>query len=110
MVHIDNDTLGATIKSARQSASITQEQLAERLGISARYIMSIENAHKKPKYDLLFQIIRELHIQPDLIFYPEKPANDSEREELIRMIYSCDEKSLPIIKATVSAVLDNQKK
>ena len=104
------DTFGVTMKSARSALGMTQEQLAERLDVSARYIMLIENSHKKPSYDLLFRIIRELNIQPDLIFYPEKPSKDSQVEDLIRMLYNCDERSMKVIRATVKAALESQPK
>lgn len=107
---ITNDTLGATMKNARSAMKLTQEQLAERLGVSARYIMLIENSHKKPSYELLFRIIRELNIQPDLIFYPEKASKDSQIEDLIRMLHNCDERSMKVIRATVKAVWDSQPK
>ena len=104
------DTLGLTMKSARSALGMTQKQLAKRLGVSNRYIMLLENSHKKPGYDLLFRIIRELNIQPDLIFYPEKPFKDSRIEDLIRMLYNCDERSMKVIRATVKAALDSQPK
>jgi transcriptional regulator with XRE-family HTH domain len=105
MVDIIDDTLGSTIKLARQNMEWTQEQLAERLGVSTRYIMLIENSHKKPKYNLLMKIIRELNIESDLIFYPEKPSKDSRIEDIVRMLYRCDDHSLSIIRATVKATL-----
>jgi len=105
MIHIE-DTLGATIKNARQNMELTQNQLAERLGISSKYVRLIENSHKKPKYELLFRIVRELNIQPDLIFYPEKPSKDSRIEDLVRMLYRCDDQSITIIRATVKAMLE----
>lgn len=98
------------MKSARSALGMTQEQLAERLDVSARYIMLIENSHKNPSYDLLFRIIRELSIQSDLIFYPEKPSKDSKVEDLIRMLYNCDERSMKVIRATVKAALESQPK
>ncbi|MGL6198700.1 MAG: helix-turn-helix transcriptional regulator [Lachnospiraceae bacterium] len=103
MEHNVEDTLGLTMKQARQKMEITQAQLAKRLNVSERYITLIENSHKKPKYHLLFKIIRELSIKPDSIFYPEKPSKDSQIEDIIRMLYRCDDHSLSIIRATVKA-------
>ena len=103
-----HDNLGATMKSARSALNITQEQLAERLGISVRYVMLIENDHKKPSFNLLYRIIRELAIQPDLIFYPEKPSKDSRIEDLVRMLHNCDERSMKVIRATVKAAWESQ--
>lgn len=106
MVHIQHDTLGEVVKNTRQRSNLTMEELAYRLQVSPRYLYRIENEGKKPSYDLLFALIRELSISPDLIFYPEKPAKDSEIESLIRQLYNCDEYSLKVIKATATALLD----
>ena len=73
MVHIQHDTLGEVVKNARQKSNLTMEELADRLQVSPRYLYRIENEGKKPSYDVLFALIRELSISPDLIFYPEKP-------------------------------------
>lgn len=100
------DTLGSTVKAARKDREMTIEDLAERLGISVRYLCRIENKGQKPSYDVLFRIIRELSIEPDLIFYPEKTSKNSEIEDLIRMLYNCDEDLLEVIKATVKAIIN----
>lgn len=103
---IIQDTLGSAVKAARKNREMTIEDLAERLGISVRYLCRIENKGQKPSYDVLFKMIRELSIEPDLIFYPEKTSKNSEIEDLIRMLYNCDEDLLEVIKATVKAIID----
>lgn len=107
-MHIIPDTLGGIIKSARQNADITMEALADKVGITERYLYRIENEGKKPSFDILYKLVRELSIMPELIFYPEKPSKDSEIGTLIRMLYTCDERSMSIIKATVKATLESQ--
>ena len=102
------ETLSDIIKAARQRADITVEKLAESIGVTERYLYRIENENKKPSYDVLFKLIRTLNILPDLIFYPEKPSKDSEVEDLVRMLYNCDDRSMTIIKATVKAALGSQ--
>ena len=100
------DTLGSVVKAKRKSEQITIEELAERLGISVRYLCRIENKGQKPSYDVLFKLIRELSIDPDLIIYPEKPTKDFEIENLIRTLYNCNEQSLDVVKATVKALIE----
>ena len=107
-MHNTPETLGEILKSARQRADITMETLADKVGITERYLYRIENEGKKPSYDVLYKLIRELAISSDLIFYPEKSSKDSEIESLIRMLYNCDERSIQIIKATVKAALESQ--
>ena len=109
-MHCNPETLGDILKLAREKADITVETLADRVGITERYLYRIENEGKKPSYDVLYKLIRELSILPDSIFYPEKPSKDSEIENLLRMLHGCDERSIKIIKATVKAALESQSK
>ena len=107
-MHSETEMLGSIIKAARQRSKITMEELAEKVGITERYLYRIENEGKYPSYEVLYKIIRELSINPDLIFYPEKPSKDSEVEDLFRVLYNCDDRSMKIIKATAKAALKSQ--
>ena len=48
MMHNNLDSLGEILKAARKSNNLTREQLAERINISPRYLMSIENVAVRP--------------------------------------------------------------
>lgn len=109
-MHNETDILSSVIKSARENADITIEALAAKIDISERYIYRIENEQKRPSFNVLYKLIRALAINSDLIFYPDKPCKDTEIEDLIRMLYNCDERSMEIIKATVKAALESQPK
>ncbi|MSA02011.1 helix-turn-helix domain-containing protein [Lactonifactor sp. BIOML-A3] len=104
------EMLGEIIKNARTKADMTVEELANRVGISERFIYRIENEGKKPSYEILYKLIRELAIIPDQIFFPEKQVEDSEMETIVRMLHNCDERSMQIIKATIKAALESQPK
>ena len=71
-MHEISDTLGDVVKAARENKSITIECLAEKLGISERYLYRIENEQQKTELLYLYKLIRELGINPDNIFNPEK--------------------------------------
>ena len=73
-MHNQPDILGIVIKSAREKVGITVEALAEKIGITERYLYRIENEGKKPRYDVLYNLIRELSIDPNQRFYPEKQS------------------------------------
>ena len=109
-VHIVPDTLGDTIKNARKNINITMEALANNVGITERYLYRIENENKKPSFDVLYNLVRELSIPADAVFYPEKPSKDSQIEDLIRSLYNCDEQSIKVVRATVKSLLENQSK
>ena len=105
-----HESFGDVVKNARTKADITVEALANKIGVTERFIYRIENEGKKPSYDILYKLIRELSIVPDQIFFPEKQIKDSEMESLVRMLCNCDERSMQIIKATIKAALDSQPK
>lgn len=109
MANMYPETLGDIIKNARQKSGLTMEELAFRIDITPRYLYRIENEGKKPSYDVLYKLIRELSITPDLIFYPERSTKDSEVENLIRRLYNCDERSLEVVKATAIALIETSK-
>lgn len=46
-MHTVPDTLGDVVKTSRQNANMTTEVLAEKAGVSERYIYRIENERKK---------------------------------------------------------------
>ena len=104
----ENMHIASTMKNARNALGITQEQLAERIGVSVRHIMNLEGSVNMPSATVLFRIIRELNIDPNLIFFPEKAAKDTDIDDLVRMLYRCDDRSTKIIRATVLAALDSQ--
>lgn len=102
--------LGDVINAAREKSDLTVEALAEKVGVTERHLYRIENNEKKPSYELLHKLIRELSITPDSIFYPERLSTDSEVENLIRFLYNCDERSLQVIKATAKALIETASK
>lgn len=101
-------TFGQKIKFARQAAGLTQEELAEQVGITTRYIMAIENENKQPSMKVLIKIIRALKISADKIFFPEIQHTNTKKEHLIHMINLCDERDLQVAEATIKALLDTK--
>lgn len=100
------EIFGAVLKTARQEAGLTVEALAERIGVTERYIYRLENNGKTPGYAILYKLIRELAISPDLLFYPEKSTQDSEVDALIRKLATCDERAIKVAKATIQSLID----
>ena len=107
-MHSDFDKLGDIIKTARKNSNLTREQLAEKTNISPRYLMSIENENKKPSYNVLFHLIRELGISADTIFFPEGKLSNTEIDQITRLLCLCDERALKVVAATLKALLDSK--
>ncbi|MDT3700829.1 MAG: helix-turn-helix transcriptional regulator [Thermincola sp.] len=108
MEHNNFDRLGSILKASRKAKGLTREQLAEIISITPRYLMSIENENKKPSYDVLFRLVRELSISADTIFYPEQESSGSELKQLSKLLCLCDEYEIKIVKATLNALLESR--
>lgn len=76
--------LGNRIREIRRSKNLTQEKLAELVGIGTPNISYIETGKFAPSMDTLEKIAEVLEVKPFelYMFEPLKPANEL-REELI---------------------------
>lgn len=59
--------LGQRIKAAREDRGLTQEQLAENVGLSPMHISVIERGVKPPKLDTFVRIANALGVSADLL-------------------------------------------
>ena len=105
VLHCISGKLGSVIKSTRVSKQLTQKQLAQRLAISPRYLMSLENKKQIPSCPLLFRIIRELGISADMIFYPENKNDDEVIRKLKILLNNCDERDIIVIVTILQSLV-----
>ena len=103
MKHLNQEYMGAMLKRERINANFTQEELAENIGVTARYIMTIENKGKCPSLDVWFRLIRTLHASADAIVYPEEQHPDV--DHLFRMINMLNDRDRKIVQTIVQAML-----
>lgn len=59
--------LGLRIKSLRTEKGLTQEKLAESLGISVEYVGKIERGKRTPSLDLVIAMAKFFHVSTDYI-------------------------------------------
>ncbi len=57
--------LGNRIQSAREAKNLTQEQLAEALGLKAIHIAMLEKGEKPPKVETLVNLANALEVSAD---------------------------------------------
>ena len=93
------------VKDARGNKGWTQEYLAERVGKGTRHISGIENNGKSPSYEVLQKLVLELNLNPEVIFFPENPSQNSERNALARLTKQLSDGEIRVILATVEAML-----
>jgi transcriptional regulator with XRE-family HTH domain len=102
------NTLGKVLKSARLDMNLTREKFAEMVGLTPRYIMSIENEGKRPSYDTLYKLIRALGVRADDIFYPEHAGEDTTAGRVSRLLPQCGEHEIKAVAALVETLLSEK--
>ena len=98
--------MGFRLKKARTDQKLTYEELAEKSGVSSRYIKEIENHGNVPSLEKLGQLIRALHISADPFF---APADNLDYKRLLVYLSQCTEEQITTILAIVEAYLRTYK-
>lgn len=60
--------LGRRIQRIRQEKGLTQENLAEKVGVSTTWIGYIETGYKRPNLKMIYKIARALRVNVKDIF------------------------------------------
>ena len=76
--------IGVVIKKYRKEAGMTQEEMANRLGVTTPAVNKWENSNSKPDIELLAPIARLLDISLDTLLSFHEYLSDTEIEEIIR--------------------------
>lgn len=71
---MDKAAIGARIKEARIASAMTQELLAEKVGVNTTYISDIERGAKFPSLNLYIKIVDALGVSSDYILRGEIEA------------------------------------
>lgn len=96
--------LGKVVRIARKRKRITQDYLAEKVGVQPRTILEIENGRGNPRFENLFVMVRLLDIAPNDIFnYDCGLAQDT--EQLFQELSSFSEEEQRMAAAAARAVL-----
>lgn len=68
MITENDKRLGKRIKQLRKKGKLTQEQLAEMVKVTPKYIQYIESAKRIPSLKLLYRIAKALNIKTKELF------------------------------------------
>ena len=67
------EVVAINLRRIRHAKKMTQEELAEAAGLSARYVGDIERADKSPSVSVLGRIADALMIEPSELVQPVRP-------------------------------------
>lgn len=105
--------LGNVVRVTRKSKNLSQEALAEKLGVCKRTIMDIEKNTGNPKFELLCMLVRELDLPLYEVFYPELSNNAEMKNLLMKELSDCSDYEMKVILSVVKSLrytLKNERK
>ena len=90
--------LGKRIKIVRQRNGLTQDQLAEQVGLSPKYISGIERGVENPTIDILLRVATMLGVEPyDLFLFGESEESEKVlRKGIEKMVREADREKLQL--------------
>lgn len=96
--------LGNAVRETRKSKHLSQEALAEKIGVCKRTIIDIEKNTGNPKFEILCTLIRELDLPLYQVFYPELEENLELKNTLMRELSDCSEYEMKVILSVVKSL------
>lgn len=103
---INRKEFGTTIRNARMENRLTQEKLAELLGITPVHVKQIEAGTRMPSVEVLYNIAVTLNLSVDDAFFPEKSDDKEMLSKIERILRICTPHDLRVVYATASALKD----
>ncbi len=100
--------LGARIKELRKRKQVTQDHMGEAVGISPKYLSSIERGRENPTLETLLGLAEQLGVEPYelFLFSSETTSLQVLRKEIERQLDEADEKRLHAILRLLEVALN----
>jgi transcriptional regulator with XRE-family HTH domain len=100
------DNLAKHMRDRRRALGITQEQLAEKSGLSTNYIARLEIADKTPSFATLILLSEALEVEVSELLAGDKERPwISDAEEIARIMESLTERDSQFVLNQVQAIV-----
>lgn len=97
-----NQETGARIREARKARKITQQEMAERAGLSLPHYSEIERGNVGMKLETFRKIIEVLQISSDSILRPDIPqVKQMDQEETASLLGDCSPAEREFVKQVI---------
>lgn len=104
MLKLDKKLIGIRIMQKRKEHRLSQEILAEKIGISKNHLSNIERGNNVPTLKFIFDICNILGETPDYYLLGAITSDTNEIEQLIRNLPSSHQEMLCLL---IRTYLDN---
>ena len=101
---MDYYKIGQRIRKYRKANGLSQEQLAEKIGISITHMSHIETGNTKLSLQVLVDITNALDVRSDDLLTDKVSNREVAFDELNKTLESCTSDQLKIIEDVVKAI------
>ena len=105
---IPTGALGNQIRKKRIELRLTQEELAEILGITATHMKHLESEHRMPSVELLFRLMETLNFSLDELVFSKTAKNSEAYRESQHLLELCSERELFIVRDILQTLLKHR--
>ena len=106
----NKDYIAKKIKLARKQSNLTQQELAEKIGISSKQLSRIEIGAFMPSLITFLKIIDVLKIDIRDFGITINPTKNKLQNKLLKILYSSNDKELELYFDIISVLIKNSKK
>lgn len=101
-------SFGSSHRRAREKREYTREQIAERAGISPRFVSAIENDRRKPSLDVLIRLVHAIGTSFDEVLMPQTISEKYTADRIKRLITQCSQRDQELVLALIDQMLDSK--
>ena len=83
--------IGQRIRTARKAKNMSQEELAEKIGISVTHMSHIETGNTKLSLPVLADLAEALHVTTDSLLYPQESSAQC-MTDMKRLLSECTDR------------------
>jgi transcriptional regulator with XRE-family HTH domain len=106
---MDFKRLGKRLREERLKRSYSQEELAEKAGLSSVFISHIECGSAKASLETLVKVCNALGVTPDLILYDSfHESRTYFSDEISSLLDKCSDEEIKIITRLIKAYIEDR--
>lgn len=102
------EKLAMTIKAARISQGMSQEEFAEKLEVSSTHVKHMESGHRKPSVDILFKIVELTGMSVDEVISKKTKLENETDVNIMSILRLCSEKEKQLVLKIAKDIIANR--
>ena len=108
--NLDYYKIGQRVRKYRKACNMSQEQFAEKVGISVTHLSHIETGNTKLSLQVFVNIATALSVQTDELLYDLPDNTLSAKREILELFDSCSTRDTFILKDIIKTIKITLKK